>query len=182
MNSRLENSISRIAEQARGRYQQILKNSRNGAEMAADRVTGGKKPVKTLFKLGLKLTAVSHRTADKVLKQQAKMFENQIDAFAGSLSAAADATDVQNLLKTQIRMIPENASLLVKDARNALGIVAGAGAEVRDLFKGTVAELRGSKKTAASKTATPRKKTAKKKSSVSKRTAVKSARETPKAA
>ena len=182
MNSRLENSISRIAEQARGRYKRILENARNGAEMAADRVTGGKKPVKTVSRLGLKMTAVSHRTADKVLKQQVKMFENQIDAFAGRLSAAADATDVQDLVKTQFRMIPENASLFVKDARHALGIVAGAGTEFRDLFKGTVAELRGSKQTAARKTATPRKKTAKKKVSVSKKTAAKPAQEAPKAA
>ena len=126
--------------------------------------------------------AVSHRTADNVLKQQAKLLENQIDAFAGRLSTAADATDVQDLVKTQFRMIPENASLFLTDARNALGIVAGAGTEVRDLLKGTVAELRGSKKTAAGKTATPRKKTAKKKIRAGKKTAARSAREARKAA
>ncbi len=171
MNSQVENSMSRIAEQARDRYTIALKNARKRTEKAADRVADGKKPVKTLSKLSLKLTAVTHRTADKVLKQQAKMLEHQIDAFAGRLSAAAEATDVRNLLKTQFRLIPENAALFVNDARSALGIVAGAGAEVRELLKGTVQEFRGTKKATAKKTkkttakkaARPRKKTTRKK-------------------
>ena len=185
MNSRVENSISRIAEQARGRYTTALKNARNRTEKAADRVTDGKKSIKTLSKLSLKLTAVTHRTADKVLKQQAKMIEHQIDAFAGRLSAAAEATDARNLVKTQFRMIPENASLFVDDARSALGIVAGAGAEFRDLLKGTVQELRGvkkapTKKTAAKKTGS-KKATAKKATKPRKKAATKQAAAAPKA-
>lgn len=163
MNSQVENSISRIAEQARGRYTTALKNARNRTENVADRVTDGKQSIKTLSKLSLKLTAVTHRTADKVLKQQTKMLEHQIDAFAGRLSAAAVAMDLRNLVKTQFRMVPENASLFVNDARSALGIVAGAGAEVRDLLKGTIQEFRGTKKAAVKKAAKPRKKAARKK-------------------
>jgi hypothetical protein len=166
MNSTIENSISRIAEKARGRYQAILTNARSRTEKAAGRVTQGKKPVKTFSKLGLKLTATSHRTADKVLKQQTKMVEHQIDAFAGRLAAAAEANGVRDLLKTQFRMIPENAALLVNDTRAALGIFVGAGAEVGSLIKDTAAELRGRKPAAAkakAKTpAAPRKKAAKK--------------------
>ncbi len=187
MNSRVENSISRIAEQARGRYTTALKNARNRTEVAADRVTDGKKSIKTLSKLSLKLTAVTHRTADKVLKQQTKMLEHQIDAFAGRLTAAAEATDIRNLVKTQFRMIPENASLFVNDARSALGIVAGAGAEVRDLLKGTVQEFRGTRKTAAKKapvrkTAKPRKKATKKKAVATPKAEANSTEEQPKAA
>jgi hypothetical protein len=173
MNPQIENSISRIAEQARGRFQKAIKTARSRTELAAERVTDGKKSVKTLSKLSLKLTAVTHRTADKVLKQQTKMLEHQIDAFAGNLSAAAEATNIRSLVKMPFRMIPENASLFVNDARSALGIVVGAGTEVRELLKGTVMELRGSRKVIAKKPASkkstvkkpakPRKKTAKKK-------------------
>jgi len=172
MNPQVENSISRIAEQARGRYQKALKIARIRTESAAARVTDGKKPVKTLSKLSLKLTAVTHRTADKVLKQQTKMLENQIDAFANGLSAAAGARDVRSLVKTPLRI--ENASLFVNDARSALGIVVGAGAEVRDLIKGTVLELRGSRKTAAKK-ASPKKSVAKKPRATRKKKATKKA-------
>jgi hypothetical protein len=167
MNPRIEKSISRIAEKARGRYQAILQDARSRTEKAAGSVVNGKKPVKTLSKLGLKLTATSHRTADKVLKQQTKMIERQIDAVAGRLAAAADASSVRDLIQTQFRLIPENAALLVSDTRAALGIVVSAGAEIRDLVKETASELRGRKtatpRPSAKKPAAPRKKAAKKK-------------------
>jgi len=147
----IENSISRIAEQARGRYNKALTAARTRTEKAANRVSQSKKPVNTLSKLSLKLTAVSHRTADKVLKQQKKLLENQIDAFAVRLTAVAEATDVRSLVKTQIRLIPKNAALFANDARTTLSIVAKAGAEVRDLLKGTVSELRGVKKATVKK-------------------------------
>jgi phasin family protein len=172
MKTQIENSIGRIAEQARGRFFALLNGARNQTENAAGKVSKGKGPVKTVSKMSLKLSAVSHKTADKVLKQQTRMVEHQIDAIASRLHAAATATDVRDLVSTQIRLIPENASRFASDARDTLGIVASAGQEVGKLLKGTVAELRGkaqpkqtAKKTvkkAASKKATAKKAPAKK--------------------
>lgn len=142
MKLQIENSISRIADDARGRFFNILKGARRQTENAAGAVTKGKLPVKTVSKLGLKLTAVSHRTADKVLKQQTRMVENQIDAIASRLHAAATANDLRDLVGTQLRLIPVNASRFVSDARATLGIVASAGQEAGKLVKSTVAELR----------------------------------------
>lgn len=71
------------------------------------------------------------------------MVENQIDAVAGRLRAAAESHNLRELVGTQIRLIPVNASQFVKDTRAALTIVAGAGSEVGGLVKNTVAELRG---------------------------------------
>ena len=160
MKMQIENSISRIAEQARGRYFELLKGARSQTDFVAGKVSKGKGPVKTVSKMGLKLTAVTHRTADKVLKQQTKMVENQIDAIASRLKAAATAADVRDLVSTQFKLIPVNASQFVGDARDTLSIVTSAGQEVGKLLKGTVAELRGKapvkkavKKVAAKKTA-----------------------------
>ncbi len=159
MKSQIENSISRIAEQARGRYFALLNGARSQTESVAGRVSKGKGPVKTVSKMGLKLTAVTHRTADKVLKQQTKMVENQIDAIATRLHAAATATDVRGLVSTQFKLIPVNASQFASDARDTISIVTSAGQEFGKLLKGTVAELRGkapvkkaAKKVAAKKT------------------------------
>ena len=123
-------------------------------------------------------------------QQQTKMVEHQIDAFAGRLAAAAEANSVRDLLKTQFRLIPENAALLANDTRAALGIFVGAGAEVRSLIKDTADELRGRKPAAAKATAkapaAPRKKTAKKKPAkkapVAPKAIVESEVEAPKAA
>ncbi|MDH4106756.1 MAG: TIGR01841 family phasin [Gammaproteobacteria bacterium] len=161
MNARVETPISRIATEARGRYDAIVATARSRTEKAAGRVVEGKKPVQTLSKLGLKLSAVSHRTADRVMKQQAKMLEHQIDAVAQRLNAAAAAKNLRELIRTQARLIPANASRFAEDTRETLAIVAGAGGEVRDLLAETVGEIRGRKR-AARKPATTRKATAKK--------------------
>ena len=158
MKLQIENSMSEIAQKARGRYEDVVKGARQGTEKAAGRVTRGKKPVKTISKFGIKLSGVSHRTANKLWRQQTKLIEGQIDAFAGRLKAAADAEDLGDLVETQIRLIPENTARLADDAREALKIVKGASGEIRELVKGTVAELRG--QTPVARKTTPRKKTA----------------------
>ncbi|MDH4047916.1 MAG: phasin family protein [Gammaproteobacteria bacterium] len=163
MNPNVENTMSRVADEARGRYTRIVKLARQRTESAADRVVQGKKPVKTMTGLGLKLTAISHKTADQVLKQQTRLVEHQIDAVANRLKAVADARNLGELVRTQIRLIPQNISRFGADARDTLSIVAGAGYEVRDVLKGTVAELRG-------KPAVIRKKAKRKATAVKKKT------------
>ena len=168
MNAQLENSISRIAEEARGRFLTLIDNARRSTEQAAGAVKKGKAPLKTVSKFGLKLTAVTHRTTDKVLKKQVKLVEDQIDAVAGNLSAAAAATDLRNLVGTQLSRVRDNVASIVGDAQDTLQIYVGAGKEVRGIFADTVAELRGvarpvkAAKTTAKKTArkTPAKKAA----------------------
>ena len=145
VNLPIENSISEIAQKARGRYEDAVKGARQSTEKAAGRVSKGKKPVKTISRLGLKLSGVSHRTANKLWKQQTRLVEGQIDAVAGRLKAAADAEDLRDLVKTQIELIPENTGRFADEAREALKIFKGAGGEIRELVKGTVAELKGEK-------------------------------------
>jgi hypothetical protein len=153
MNLQIENSMSEIAQKARGRYEDAVKGARQSTEKAAGRVSKSKKPVKTISRLGLKLSGVSHRTANKLWKQQTRLVEGQIDAVAGRLKAAADAEDLRDLLKTQIELIPENTGRFADEARAALKIFKGAGGEIRELVKGTVAELKGEKPVARKATA-----------------------------
>jgi Phasin protein len=143
MNPTFDNTMSRIADKARGRYARLVKGARQRTESAADRVALGKKPVKTITGLGLKLTAISHKTADQVLRQQTRLMEHQIDAVADRLKAAADAKNLRDLVRTQLRLIPQNLSRIAGDTRDTLNIVANAGMEVRDVVKSTIFELRG---------------------------------------
>ncbi len=163
MNPNFQNTMSRIADRARGRYARLVKGARQRTEFAADRVTLGKKPVKTITGLGLKLTAISHKAADQVLRQQTRLVEHQIDAVADRLKAAADAKNVSELVRTQLRLIPHNISRMASDARDTLSIVANAGIEVRDVVIGTISELRG--KARATKKSSRKKASARKVSS-----------------
>ena len=143
MNLQIENSISDIADKARDRYDDALKLARQSTEKAAGRVTRGKKPVRAIARFGVKLSGVSHRTVNKLWKQQTKLVEGQIDAVADHLRAAAKAADLKDLVNTQIEMIPDHSSRIADEARGAIEIVKGAGSEIRDIVKNTVDELRG---------------------------------------
>jgi phasin family protein len=121
----------------------LLDSARSQTEQAASRVQDGKKPVKRLSRLSLELANVSHRATSKVVKQQARMLEHSIDAVAGRLHKAANADTVVDLVRGQFRLIPEDASRILRNTRETLSIVAGAGTEAGQLFRGTVAELTG---------------------------------------
>lgn len=160
MSPQLEASIDRIQHRARGRYQQLLDNVRSRTEQAAGRIGGGKKPLHTLSNLGIKLSGVSHRTTDALLRHNTKLLENQLDVIALRFRKAADARSVRDLIGTQLGLVPEQVGRLASDTRASLGIVVKAGSEARELLKGTVSELRGAQTTRARKPA--RKKAAKK--------------------
>ena len=145
MNLQIETKISEIADRARVRYEDAISAARKGTEKAAGRVTKGKKPVKTVARFGVRLSGVSHRTVNKLWKRQTKLVEDQIDALAGHLKAAANANDLRNLVETQIELIPDNAKRIKDEAREALDIVKGAGSEIRDIVTVTIDELRGKK-------------------------------------
>ncbi len=160
MNPQLEASINRIQDRARGRYQQLLEGARSRTERAAGRIDSGKKPLHTLSNLGIKLSGVSHRTTDTLLKHNTQLLENQLDIIAMRFSKAADARSVRDLVGTQLGLVPEQVGRLAADTRASLGIVLKAGSEARELLKGTVSELRGSAIAGARKPA--RRKAAKK--------------------
>lgn len=142
MNSQVERSLNRIADEARDRYAALVGSARTRTERAAGSVRKGKKPVQTLSKFGVNVSGISHRTTSKVLKQQGKMVEHQIDAFAGRLRTAAQAKSLSDLVRGQIQLIPENTKTFAADARAALAIVATGGGEMRELVTDTWAELR----------------------------------------
>ncbi len=151
MNLQIENSISEIADKVRDRVEDAVNSARHNTDQAASQLTRRKKPVRTISRLGLKLSGVTHRTANKLWKQQTKLVESQIDAVAGRLKAASAAEDVRDLVQTQVRLFPENTALIAGQAREALGIVKDAGGEIAELVKGTVAELKGQKPIAKTK-------------------------------
>lgn len=160
----LENSLSRASELTRDSIESVVNGARNGTESVANRVTRRKKSVHQLSEFGLKLTKVGHQTADKLLKQQARLVEGQLDMIANRLKAAAKANNLPGLIRSQLPLLPEGGSRIISETRATVSVFVDAGSEVRGLVKATVAELKGEKpaKTARRKKATVKKATAKK--------------------
>ena len=147
MNLQIEDRISEIADKARDRYDEALDRARTNTKKAAGRVSKGKKPVRTVSRFGIKLSGVSHRTVNKLWKRQTKLVEDQFDAVASHLKAAAGAQDIKDLFETQIDLIPDNTNRFKDEAREVFGIVKDAGSEIRGILKETVDELRNKKPT-----------------------------------
>jgi hypothetical protein len=124
-------------------YSALAEAARKRTENAAARVAAGKKPLQTASRLGLGLTALTHRTADKVLQQQQRLIDNQIDALAERLRSAAAAGGLRDLVGTQLRLVPRHASQFARDAGATLSIVFGAGSDAGKLVRSTVADTRG---------------------------------------
>ena len=95
MNLQIEDKISEIAERARDRYDGAVSAARKSTEIAAGRVTRGKKPVKTVSRLGVKLCGVSHRTMNKLWKRQTKLVEDQIDVLLRAAEKAVVANGIK---------------------------------------------------------------------------------------
>ena len=135
------------------RIDDIIEAARGRARQTAKQVAESKKPVKMLAGAGVKLSKASHRATDKLIRQQAKIIQHNIDAVAGRFKAAAKAESFKDLVTTQVRLVPENASRFIAETRDAFGIVANAGVEMRGIVVDTVTELRGKVEEAAAKEA-----------------------------
>ena len=187
MNPQIEKSLNRIedgaddiAAGARGSVRGLVTSARQRGHQAAIRVAGSRKPLEDLSGIGLKISAVSHRTTDRVLKKQLELATNQLDLLALRLKKAADATGLRDLVATQLRMTPEQFRRFGQDARDALAIITAGGGEARDVIKGGLTDLtkrtRTTTRRAAPKKKSPaRKKAARAKPATRRKTAKKTA-------
>lgn len=142
MNPQIEQSINRLSAGARDSVQAVVSGARARSQTVAKTVSNTKKPLNTLSGLGLKLSAVSHRTTDRMLKQQTQLAAHQLDAIAARFESAADATCLRDLVKRQARMTPEQLQRFGRDARESLAILVEGGSEAREVVKGTWQALR----------------------------------------
>ncbi len=155
------NPVNTARDAIAKRIDQIVDGARLRAAAAAGQVADGKKPVETLANAGVEISKISHKATGKIIKQQARIVSNSIDAVAGRLQAAAGAESFKDLVGTQVRLVPENTARLINDTRDVLGIVADAGSEVRGIVVKTFGTLTG-KAAKPAKKATARKPAAKK--------------------
>ena len=109
--------------------------------------------VEALTEVGVRLSKVSQRTADRLIRQQAKMLTGSVDAVMTHFQAAAGASDIKELLLTQTRLVPADTSRSIGDARDMADIMFSATAEVRDIVFGAIGGLRGDSDATAAKAA-----------------------------
>jgi len=142
---RIEDGVSDLKAGARGGVHGLVTSARQRGRQAADRIARGKRPLEKLTGLGLALSAVSHRTTDRVLRQQTSLAANQLDLVALRLKRAAAATSFRDLLAGQVRLTPEQLGKLGRDARESFSILVEGGSDARDVIRKGFGELTGRK-------------------------------------
>ncbi|MBT8085338.1 MAG: hypothetical protein KJO19_13410 [Woeseia sp.] len=182
MNPQIEQSINRISAGARNSVRAVVDGARSRSQYAAKTVANTKKPLNTLSGLGLKLSAVSHRTTDRVLKQQTRLTAHQLDAVAARFESAAGANGLRDLVKKQVRMVPTQVKRLGRDARESLSIIVEGGSEAGEVLKGSFKTLRNQDVTPRTKATRKKRTPAKKarKTAAARPAAKKTARKTTK--
>ena len=183
---KFENLYSTTAEKARTQAEEAIAGAQDRVEKASDWVVARKTPVRKLTSAGLKLSAISHRTTDKLLKQQAKNIEGEFDALGRYLDAVAKSKDVRQFVREQASVVPRVTRRAISNSRETIGILREAGSDATELLRGTVSELRGKsvvkKARKAGKKVTKKTKSAAKKTQSAAKKTINNAKTTAKAA
>ncbi|MEM7278379.1 MAG: phasin family protein [Pseudomonadota bacterium] len=173
---KFENMYSTTAEKARAQAEEVLKGAKKGVLKASDVVDAGKKPVAKLTKASLKVSSLSHQTTDKLLKNNAKILESELDAVSDYFADLSKVTSLRDFARHQVQVLPKFTRRTLNNGRDTLAIIRDAGQDVRGLVSETVTSIRS--KPVAKKA----KKVAKKATSKARKTAKKATAKVSKSA
>jgi len=178
MMNKIEQLADNLKAESRLLADRAIKSMRTAGLDTAELLTRTKKPVHAIADTGLKLNSLSHKTVEKLLKQQVAMLDDMIDGGAHRLETAARAKTLRTLIDGQVAALPKTRDHAVKNARKTVALARETGDAFGDLFKDVVVDIAGARKPgrkaagrpAASKKA-PGRKPAAKKAAAKKRTA-----------
>jgi phasin family protein len=166
------------------RIEQIADNLKAESRLLADRAVAGlrsagletaglisrtKRPVHVVTDTSLKINNLTHKSIEKLVKQQARMLDDLIDGSVQRLEMASRAKTVKTLVDGQISTLPKSRDHAVSNARKTVALVRDTGESFGDLFKDVVVDIssarpgrKPARKKAASRKPAARKTAAKK--------------------
>lgn len=171
MMNRIEQLADTLKAESRQLADRAIKGMRTAGLETAGLITKTKRPVHAIADTGLKLNTLSHKSIEKLLKQQVSMFDDIIDGSADRLEKAARARTVRTLVEGQISALPKTRQHAVKNAKKTVSLVRETGDSFGDLLKDVVVDISSARKPAARKSAAKKRPAAKKASA--KKTAAK---------
>ena len=128
--------------------------ARDAALRSARRIRSLKDPVRTLSRSGVKLTAISHGTAQSLIELQEQIVTSTLTEAAARLERAARTEDVMALVRDQGKVLQAARERIVNDIAQAVAIFKDAGGDVRKVATQTYAKVAatGRRKPAVRKT------------------------------
>jgi len=173
-----------VAGQMQGLGEQAGKLSKKpveAAQKAALKSAAGlrslKEPVRTVARSSVKLSGISHGTAQRLIELQEKVVTAALDDAAGQLERVGAGASVRELTADQVQVLMTARDRIMADMTEVVAILRSAGMDARDLAGDTYGKVtQPAPKKAAKKKAkqAPKKKGTKKK--VAKKAAAKKAK------
>jgi len=135
MNAQVQNLFDNVVVRARDLADGTVDELRSVTLDAAGKVSGAKGSVHEFGARGLKLTEITYRYIEKLLKLQLKFVEASFDEGAKRLKTAANAESFTGLFKDQVELLPMTRERIMKNARETMGLVMETRDDVVAVFK-----------------------------------------------
>jgi hypothetical protein len=144
------NKIEKIADNLKTETRMIadraIASMRTAGLETAGLISKTKRPVHAIADTSLKLNALSHKSFEKMVKQQVAALDDLIDGSVHRIEMAAKAKSVKALVDGQISTLPKTRKHAVKNAKKTVALVKDTGDAFGDLFKDVVVDISSARK------------------------------------
>ena len=144
------NKIEKIADNLKTETRMIadraIASMRTAGLETAGLISKTKRPVHAFADTSLKLNALSHKSFEKMVKQQVAALDDLIDGSVQRIEMAARARTMKGLVDGQISTLPKTRKHAVKNAKKTVALVKDTGDAFGDLFKDVVVDISSARK------------------------------------
>lgn len=146
MITRIEKLAETLKAESRTLADRAIKGMRSAGLETAELMIRTKKPVHAIANTGLKLNTLSHKSIEKLVKQQVATIDDLIDGSASRLETAARARTLKGLLDGQIATLPRTRKHAVQNAKKTVALVRDTGESFGELVKDVVVDISSARK------------------------------------
>ena len=147
-----------LAEQAGKLRTDPVKAARAASMKSAERIKALKDPIRAVSRSGVKLTAISQSTAERLIQLQEQLVTSALTDAATQLERAARADNVVELVRDQADVLRATRDRIVSDITEAVTILKDAGGDVRKVATHAYESVTGKAEAAAPKAKVARRK------------------------
>ena len=163
MMNRIEKFADTLKSESRQFAERAIASLRSAGLETANLINRAKTPVNAFADTSLKLNNLSHKSIEKLLKQQVAILRDIIDGGVRRLEMASRAQSVRTLVDRQVSTLPKSRDHAMQNARKTVSLVRDTGEAFGELFKDVVVDISSARKSKpAARKATARKPAAKK--------------------
>jgi hypothetical protein len=144
------NKIEKIADNLKTETRMIadraIASMRTAGLETAGLISKTKRPVHAIADTSLKLNTLTHKSFEKMVKQQVAAIDDLIDGGVQRLETAARARTIKGLVDGQFASMPQARKHAVKNAKKTVALVKDTGDAFGDLFKDVVVDISSARK------------------------------------